>query len=377
MTELTPEEEAASARVAEQVRLRKARREAKIKAGAESRLKTITGLGGGVQRGMSPFFCSERCLANRPPPPTDPAPAATPAATTTTATAADAPPSAAPAPATSPRQHADPEEVDISQHFYQPRTTPRVPSANDSSSGPSISDSQLRQMMLGLDRPGSGAGTPSPSNMAPGGGGGGAGMEDDPMLRMMLQILGGAAPGAGAGADTTNPFLAGINSPFFPATPPQQQQQQPPSVLPARPASAVWRLLHTAAALALGLYIALWTPFTGTRLQRDRAAATVASGIDLDLDLDHDRETAPRSFFWAFATAEALLLTTRWLLAGGSGGGSGGGGLMALLAGFLPPAARGKVEMALRYGEVLGTLRRDVLVCVFVLGAAAWWRGLE
>jgi tRNA A22 N-methylase len=49
---MTPEEEAAAAaRAEEQIRQRKARREAKIKAGAESRLKTITGLGGGVQRG--------------------------------------------------------------------------------------------------------------------------------------------------------------------------------------------------------------------------------------------------------------------------------------------------------------------------------------
>ncbi len=58
MTQLTAEEEAASARAAEQVRLRKARREAKLKAGAESRLKTITGLGGGVPRGESAILPS-------------------------------------------------------------------------------------------------------------------------------------------------------------------------------------------------------------------------------------------------------------------------------------------------------------------------------
>jgi hypothetical protein len=52
MTELlTPDEEAAAARAAEQARQRKARREAKIKAGAENRLNRITGLGGGVPRG--------------------------------------------------------------------------------------------------------------------------------------------------------------------------------------------------------------------------------------------------------------------------------------------------------------------------------------
>jgi GET complex subunit GET2 len=44
-------EDAAAARAAEQARLRKERREAKIKAGGASRLNKITGLGGGLQRG--------------------------------------------------------------------------------------------------------------------------------------------------------------------------------------------------------------------------------------------------------------------------------------------------------------------------------------
>lgn len=44
-------EDPAAARAAEQTRLRKERREAKIKAGGASRLNKITGLGGGIQRG--------------------------------------------------------------------------------------------------------------------------------------------------------------------------------------------------------------------------------------------------------------------------------------------------------------------------------------
>jgi RecA/RadA recombinase len=48
---LSPED-AASARAAEQARLRKERREAKIKAGGSARLNKITGLGGGLQRGQ-------------------------------------------------------------------------------------------------------------------------------------------------------------------------------------------------------------------------------------------------------------------------------------------------------------------------------------
>lgn len=45
-------EDAAAARAAEQARIRKERREAKIKAGGSARLNKITGLGGGIQRGM-------------------------------------------------------------------------------------------------------------------------------------------------------------------------------------------------------------------------------------------------------------------------------------------------------------------------------------
>ena len=54
MTETTslPAEDAAAARALEQARIRKERREAKIKAGGTSRLNKISGLGGGIQRGM-------------------------------------------------------------------------------------------------------------------------------------------------------------------------------------------------------------------------------------------------------------------------------------------------------------------------------------
>jgi GET complex subunit GET2 len=49
MTDTT--DDAAAKRAAEQARLRKERREAKIKAGGKARLSTITGLGGGVEKG--------------------------------------------------------------------------------------------------------------------------------------------------------------------------------------------------------------------------------------------------------------------------------------------------------------------------------------
>jgi hypothetical protein len=52
----SPDASAPTSSVSEQARIRKERREAKIRAGGSARLNKITGLGGGVQRGMpSPF----------------------------------------------------------------------------------------------------------------------------------------------------------------------------------------------------------------------------------------------------------------------------------------------------------------------------------
>jgi hypothetical protein len=48
----SPDADAPTSSVSEQARLRKERREAKIRAGGSARLNKITGLGGGVQRGL-------------------------------------------------------------------------------------------------------------------------------------------------------------------------------------------------------------------------------------------------------------------------------------------------------------------------------------
>lgn len=62
MTESTPED-AAAQRAAEQIRLRKAKREAKIRAGGTARLNKITGLGGGFQRGTMTEPFSTPCAS--------------------------------------------------------------------------------------------------------------------------------------------------------------------------------------------------------------------------------------------------------------------------------------------------------------------------
>ncbi|KAK1782900.1 hypothetical protein QBC45DRAFT_401259 [Copromyces sp. CBS 386.78] len=370
MTEGVSPADAAEARALEQARIRKERREAKIRANAGNRLNRITGLGGGVERD---------------PPPTAPA---------ASSSINDDKTSPAPTSTSAPRVHADPEEVDISasEHFYQPTTTPRIPKQQPQhTQGASpfdpngLSEESLRQMMLGRDPamgPG-GTGGVDPFASLLGGGPGGPGAED-PMMQMMMNMLGGGASGAGAGG---MPPFPGGGFPGMPGMggmmpPGMGQQGVPPAMAVPDRYSSLWRLLHTAVALGLGLYIAVWTSFSGSKVDRDSkniltgnkhhhtgAGDRVAVGFDTD---------SARRFFYAFATAEALLLTTRFMLEKGLGkspvGGALGGGMLGMAAGFLPQPWKGYLEIGLRYGQIFSTVKADILVCIFVLGVCSWWR---
>lgn len=322
MTEPSPED-AAALRAAEQVRLRKERREAKIKAGGAARLNKINGLSG------------------RDPEPT---------------------PSASPAPkAASTTEHADPEEVDISEHFYEPAATrrPNATSATPPMVGPS--EEQLRQMMLGFEAPGQQQQQQFTNNPF----GAGPGAQEDPMMQMLSQMMaGGGMPDGAAGA-----FPSG-----FPGFPGMGAQQSP-----AKTSSAayLWRLVHALFALTLGIYIASTTRFSGAKAQRERTAmafaypAATSDGIDA-LDEVELMEEGREVFFWMFATAEALLITTRFIIDGGKP--PAGAGIAWTVSGFLPEPWKTRLETVLRYGQVFSSVRRDILVCVFVLGVATWVR---
>ncbi|KKY37255.1 hypothetical protein UCDDA912_g02713 [Diaporthe ampelina] len=302
---LSPDEAAAAARAAEQARLRKERREAKIKAGGNARLNRITGLGGGIQR--------------------DPIPSNPPSAAS----------SPTPAQATQPdygaeQQHGDPDEVDISEHYYEPQKTNRIPSPSPATRGSGIpsnmSEDQLRQMMLGFDRPA----TPGANGTAPANPfdptaifGGGADGEEDPMMKMLSQMLGGPGGmppgfGQGGGPGGSNPFAGG--NPFGVSMQPQQQQ-----AAAFDPYSAFWRLVHFLLAAGLGLYIALLAGFTGTKIERERGAFASSTGR-----ADDDGR---KYFFWTFATAETILLTSRLLLDQGR---APPPGILWTILGFIP-----------------------------------------
>ncbi|KAL6356786.1 hypothetical protein LRP88_10392 [Fusarium phalaenopsidis] len=326
-------EDAAAKRAAEQARLRKERREAKIKAGGSARLNKITGLGGRLPGEPEPATATTTATDS----PSAPTPA--PAAATTTAPSA-------------PADHADPEEVDISEHYYEPK---RTASARDAppTPEPTISEEQLRQMMLGFER---GNGTPAPGT--PGG------LDEDPMMKMMSQLM------AGAG------FPPG-SAPPFPGMPGAVPQPPQPAAPVRSTSTNLWRLLHALVALGLGLYIVILTPFTGTKVERERAALagttpadplTAASEPELETELEHRKQL----FFWTFATAETVLLTTRFFL---DKRGTPPAGIVGTVVGFLPQPAKGYVEIALRYAQIFSTVRGDILACIFVLGAVSWFKG--
>ncbi|KAG5946233.1 hypothetical protein E4U53_006612 [Claviceps sorghi] len=318
--------DAAAQRASAEAQLRRERRQAKIKSGAADRLNKITGLGGrvvGETQQAAPVV------------PTEPA-------ATTTATTKRSPKMS--------QAHADPDEVDISQHFDEPRATPRRAAAGPE---PTISDAQLRQMMLGFDRPGqSHSGTPG-SGTPPGAGAGAMpGMEDDPMMKMMAQMM------SGAGGPGSSPF------PGMPPMTGPSGQQTPPQVSAYH---TMWRLLHAVVALGLGLYLALFTTFSGTRLERE----TAAIAHQQHLAADDDNERQKRMFFWIFATSEAVLLTTRIFLDKGR---APPPGFVWTVVGFVPEPFKGYLTVGLKYGQIFTTVRTDILTCMFVLGVCSWLR---
>ncbi|KAI1753655.1 hypothetical protein F4782DRAFT_64394 [Xylaria castorea] len=345
-------DDVAAARAAEQVRLRKQRREAKIKAGGSSRLDRITGLGGGVSiESPSPTPAS-----------TEPTAPSKPAATSTPA-------------ATSSDSHADPEEVDISQHYYDPQTTARIPQ-NDSSN---LSEAQLRQMMLGFDQPlPAGSGTPpsrtgnpflnrpspTPGTEGVNGMPGMEGTNQDPMMQMLQQMMAGGMPG---GAGGSNPFAgAGLEGLLGAAGggPSPMQQGQP---VEQHKTVNLWRILHAIFALGLGIYVALSTTFTGTKVERD-ADDLQSTGLLGAQNLDQARAW----FFYVFTSVETVLLTSRYMMERGAG--FTPSGWTWTVSGMLPDPFRGYSRHALRYAQLFTTVRNDALFCVFVMGVCTLLR---
>lgn len=211
-----------------------------------------------------------------------------------------------------------------------------------------LSDAALRQMMLGLD-PAPAAGNNNLPGQNPAGG-----EAEDPIMKMMSQMLSGAGAGGAPGA--APPFPGFPNIPSMPGT-------QTPSSASPDPYTSLWRLLHALVALGLGLYITILTPFTGTKVEREQSALSSADFAEF--------EREKNLFFWVFATAETMLLTTRFFLDKGR---APPAGIVTTVVGFIPEPYKGYVQVLMRYGQILTTVRSDILACMFVLGVCSWLR---
>ncbi|KAI0539345.1 hypothetical protein GGR58DRAFT_464705 [Xylaria digitata] len=345
MTEGISSEDAAAARASEQARLRKQRREAKIKAGGASRLDKITGLGGGF----------------REPAPSPANPEPIPSNSTITST-----------PAASSESHADPDEVDISQHYYTPQTTARPPQSDPSN----ISEAQLRQIMLGFDQAAPAAsaappprgGNPFLDRSTPVPGTEGVdGMNQDPMMQMLQKMMAGGMPGGIPGAaDGSNPFVGmGLEGLFGAAggPSPMQQGQQVEQDGNAN----FWRILHAIFALGLGLYVVLSTTFTGTKIERDTDELQSTGLLGAQ-----NLEQARAWFFYVFTSVETALLTSRYMTERGAG--FAPTGWTWTITGMLSDPLKGYARYALQYAQIFTTVRNDALLCVFVMGVCCLLR---
>lgn len=191
----------------------------------------------------------------------------------------------------------------------------------------------------------------------------GMGMGDgaeDPLSRILQQMMaGGGGPGGGSGADSLPPGLAAM---FGGGGGTGTQAQQAPGQIDK--AGYLWKIVHAVFSLALGIYVTSVTAFSGSRLSRTTSGFVDGTGngaVDVGV-----------RFFWAFATAELVLQSSRFFMERGRVSRSG---LLGTVAGFLPEPYRGYLGLVGRYSAIWNTVVQDAMVVIFVLGCVAWWKG--
>ncbi|KAL8788091.1 MAG: hypothetical protein Q9213_001849 [Squamulea squamosa] len=283
-----------------QARLRRERREAKIKQGGSTRLNKITQLSG-------------RSAEEAPP---------------LTPTVQDSSP-------------ADPDEADISNHAYPTQPTSR-------SQAPTEAD--VRQLL----RSG-----PPPQDAQSGPGQQQAGGQDDPMVRMLQQMMGGMPVGDGENQKGLPPGLAALLGGDAAAPGPGNAglgQRGTNETIEGY----IWKITHAIFALLLGIYITAVTTFNGASYSRSK---TIPGSIDEDTE---------HRLFWIFATAEVVLQSSRYFLEKGKIAQSG---WIAVVTQILPEPWKTYAELVTRYSGIWTTIVEDAMIVVFVLGFVAWWKG--
>ncbi|KAL9010239.1 MAG: hypothetical protein Q9173_004808 [Seirophora scorigena] len=284
-----------------QARRRRERRDAKIKAGGSARLVKITQLSG------------------RP---------------------AEAVPTSPPAQDPTLSFNAGPDERDISDHQYPTRRY-------DRSGTPT--EAHIRQFLRSA---------PPAQDPQDGPGQQQAEGPDDPMVRLVQQMVGGMPDAQDDGQARMLSGLGallgggGANRPGM-----QGQGQHNES---SDTSAYKWKIIHTVFALVLAIYMMAVTTFNGAQFPRSGGAAGSA-GTEVG-----------KRLFWTFATLEIVLQGVRFLLEKGEMDHSG---WMGMLMQLLPEPWRSHAGLVARYSGIWTTVVEDAMVVVFVLGFVAWWKG--
>ena len=183
--------------------------------------------------------------------------------------------------------------------------------------------------------------------------------EDDPMVRMMQQMMGIM------GGDPNNPDAKPPDlPPMLKAMMGGGQQSKEDQAPPATGSAYMWRIVHAIFAVILAGYIALTSTFNGSKLARSENVYTREAGYGLGQRL-----------FLIFCTAELLLQSSRYFAEKGQLQGSG---MIAQIAnsGLIPEPWAGYIRVFGRYIGIAQTIVADAMVVIFVFGALSWWQGM-
>lgn len=289
----------------------------------------------------------------------------------------------------------DPEEVDISNHRYTsaantPRSLPPRSSSSDHSRDIIASqEAELRRLLRGEGPPGGGPNNmenllfgPLEGGLSVGQEGGGGGREDLNPMKMLQQLMGGGGEdGGGKLPAGLPPGMAAMLGGMMPASASAGGRFAQSGELAddeKNDDGYLWKIVHAIFALGLGIYITAMTTFSGAKSSPSSSSSLSSSSSSsgatttADVHLNEVRGEEVRRFFWAFATAELLLQSTRFFFEKGRLSRSG---WVGVLIGVLPEPWKGYLALGTRYGGIYTTVVQDAMAVLFVLGCVAWWKG--
>lgn len=272
----------------ENARLRKERREAKIRAGGSARLSKITGLGGSLKE--SEAHCT-------------------------------------------PSPRVEPEIIEKSNNDSKVFWGLGSPAAADQTGSNRVETADVRTNTVRVNEL-LGMGNVTAS--------------DDPMMKILQQMMGGIP---GEGPSGTPSFQNTLNNTAAASTASH---------------ALFWRMAHAIFALSFGLYVSLTTQFTGSKIMRERSFLGYNS---IDGELLNPNTS---NIFYLFVALETVLLTTQYLLEKER---VQPGGFTGMAMEFVPEKIKRYSQWGMRYFDIWMAISRDAMVFIFVLGAYAWLRG--